>query len=158
MQARGRHALFHAIVTMGAASVQGGCGGVTTDTTARGANAAGGAGSQDAALGSAATGTSVASGGAIFNPTYGQGGSVSAPPFTTAIRETGPPPRIYDAGSAAACAHTEQFQCDVWDPVPQGCRCDENGPISDADCLPCGSLACHSYAPLVGCYCVICIH
>jgi hypothetical protein len=162
---RGHHALFHAIVTMGAASVQGACGGVATDASQNGEgdghSGSGGVASSSLSAGGA---PELSSGGAPFFSSSGgtsSGGSL----FVSA----GGSVTVFDAGSPFAlatldggpflegCAHSAQIQCSTWAPVPQGCYCDTSAPLSQSDCEPCAVLSCYSYAPQVGCHCVVCI-
>jgi hypothetical protein len=183
VRAKRGHALFHAIVTMGAASVEA-CGGVTMDSSHTGdGQGVGSAGSSGRASAGADTG------GAATSPTSGPFGNGGSNGFVDAgsagvIGIGGN--QLLDGGSPSMCAHPEQFQCTTWYPTPQGCSCDLNAPLSAADCthpqqfqcmiwdpIPqscsCNTTAplsaadcdagsnqqlyCHSYTPQVGCYC-----
>jgi hypothetical protein len=189
--------LFHAIVTMGAASVQPACGGVAVDTNARGDGTSGtggagggtqatlGAGSAQAGSGgvhsiilpaggatpiggatSAAGASQVGTGGVNTAGAPGAGGATTAgAPGTggVALQGSGGTTTAIDDGGPAItapeqCVHSQQFRCSQWDPVPQGCWCDPNAPLSQSDCTPCNLFQCHSFTPPTDCNCVVCIH
>jgi hypothetical protein len=171
VRAKRGHALFHAIVSMGAASVQA-CGGVTVDSSH--ADDRQGAGSRD---GGEPTGAGGATGGAqsSSNTSGGSGNATTLFPSAGGDRgsygyvDAGSEGGIAiggvvpaDGGPFGACAHSEQLSCAVWEPTPQGCSCNASAPLGPADCPSDSNLRfyCHSYTPQVGCYCtcVICIH
>jgi len=183
VKARRGHALFHAIVSVGAASVQA-CGGVAVDESragdGHGSGASnGGSPSTAADTGGATSSFSSAGGyaGAASGPSFvpiGSGGVTAAAggsPSASADASAGSAAMLgsggftdggpTDGGSTTACAYTAQLFCATWDPAPQGCWCDPNAPRSAADCPNSNfNFQCHSYTPLVGCncVCVVCIH
>lgn len=172
MGAKRRHALFHAIVSMGAASVQA-CGGVAVDRShagdgqGTGSSGGGGPGSVDTGGQSSSSGNATsgpfpnANGGGGSTATSSSGGSYGYVDSGSAGAVAIGGSQALDGGSPSMCEHSEQLQCTTWDPTPQGCSCNLSAPLSAADCpSPSTQLYCHSYAPQVGCYCtcVICIH
>jgi hypothetical protein len=173
VRAKRGHALFHAIVTMGAASVQA-CGGVAVDGShagdGQGTGSRGGDGPGSADTGGARSSSSGTATSPPFPGANGDGGSTATSPSggSYGYLDAGSAGAVgiggnqfLDGGSPSMCAHPQQFQCMTWDPTPQDCRCDPNAPLTAADCpSPQTQLYCHSYTPQVGCYCtcVICIH
>jgi len=153
MRSRGRHALFHAIVTMGAASAQA-CGGETTDASRRddpgGSVGTGGATTLFAGSGSGTASSSSGGYSGMASTGLGFGATGDASPETT--------PVMVDGGLVlSGCEHPEQIHCATWDPAPRGCSCDASAPISQSDCPACSAFACRYYMPNVGCQCVVCI-
>jgi hypothetical protein len=98
--------------------------------------------------GASATGGSSAAGAA---------GAATMDAGNVTVPSSGGATAITDAGAPLGlCAHSEQLQC-TWGANPLTCSCNLSAPLSGNDCPPCAAFYCHSYAPNVGCQCVICI-
>jgi hypothetical protein len=145
--------LFHVIVVLG-----------TATTTAAGCAAkshsvpgSGGAGPSSGGAGSSSGGAGSSSGGMPTTPSGGSwsinaAGSLGSGGAALAGGSgTGEPGGEGGTAARTPCEHDQQYLCSAVDHIVQ-CACDENAPLSEADC-PGRAFECMSYDPPTGCTC-----
>jgi hypothetical protein len=139
--------LFHVIVVLGTAtSTAGGCAAKSHSVPANGgASSGGGAGSSSGGMPATPAGGSWSINAA---GSLGSGGASLA-----GGSGAGEPGGEGGAASRTPCEHAQQYLCYSFDDNVE-CTCDENAPLSEADC-PGRVFECMSYDPPTGCTCSI---
>jgi hypothetical protein len=138
--------LFHVIVVLGAATTTGaGCAAKSHSVPG-----SGGAGSSSGGAGSSSGGMPTTPGGGSWSinaaGSLGSGGASLA-----GSSGAGEPGGEGGAASRTPCEHDQQYLCYPIDERVE-CYCDENAPLSQADC-PDRTFECMSYDPPIGCTC-----